>query len=65
MNTTDAEEGRTMTDLMTPAEVAESLHVSKRTALRAPLPWVKLSARCYRLRAADLSAYIARHCSAA
>lgn len=59
------EKGATMDELMTPRDVAAALHVSIRTVRRSPLPWVKLTARCYRLRAADLTRYIDAHRAAA
>jgi len=59
------EQGRTemqdTNELLTPKAVAAALHVTPRTALRSPLPWVRLSARCFRLRADDLAQYIADH----
>ncbi len=53
------------TELLTPRAVAAALHVSPRTALRSRLPWVRLSARCFRLRADDLAQYIEEHRRAA
>ena len=48
--------------LLTPKQVAAVLGVSPRTAIRSHnLPWVRLSARCFRLRADDLAQYIEEH----